>query len=183
MRDASHLGAHRSRANSARCSVLDIALDARHDQGIGRGQGGYKPFDARGEVRIEVNEAQGEPVDTVVSDHSMLALGQGGGPSDNRNAAIMSQFHDQQLNTLNNESLVSFYETVVANVAQSTASETTIAEGLDGYKQSLLSQRQQFSGVSLDEEAVQLLEFQHAFQAAARLISTADELFTILLNI
>ena len=121
--------------------------------------------------------------DTVVSDHSMLALGQGGGPSDNRNAAIMSQFHDQQLNTLNNESLVSFYETVVANVAQSTASETTIAEGLDGYKQSLLSQRQQFSGVSLDEEAVQLLEFQHAFQAAARLISTADELFTILLNI
>ncbi|MEO1995262.1 MAG: flagellar basal body rod C-terminal domain-containing protein [Planctomycetaceae bacterium] len=120
--------------------------------------------------------------DAVASDHNVLALGQGGGASDNRNAEIMSHFHDQQLTSLNNETLVSFYESVVANVAQSTASETTISEGLDGYKQSLLSQRQQFSGVSLDEEAIQLLEFQHAFQAAARLISTADELFTVLLN-
>jgi len=121
--------------------------------------------------------------DNLANDHTLLALGQGGGPSDNSNAVVMSRFHDQQLTSLENETLVSFYETVVANVAQTTASETTVSEGLDGYKQSLLSQRQQYSGVSLDEEAVQLLEFQHAFQAAARLISTADELFTVLLNI
>ena len=69
MRDAPHGRAYRPKANSARCSVLDIALDARHDQGIGRGQGGNKPFDARGEVRIEIDETQGKPVDTVVSDH------------------------------------------------------------------------------------------------------------------
>ena len=121
--------------------------------------------------------------DNLANDHTLLALGQGGGPSDNSNAVVMSRFHAQQLTSLENETLVSFYETVVANVAQTTASETTVSEGLDGYKQSLLSQRQQYSGVSLDEEAVQLLEFQHAFQAAARLISTADELFTVLLNI
>lgn len=133
-------------------------------------------FSGSDSTDVAVNEA-------VASDHTLLALGQGGGPSDNSNAALMSRFHDQQLTSLKNETLVSFYETVVSNVAQTTASETTISEGLDGYKQSLLTQRQQFSGVSLDEEAVQLLEFQHAFQAAARLISTADELFTVLLNI
>jgi flagellar hook-associated protein 1 FlgK len=45
-----------------------------------------------------------------------------------------------------------------------------------------MNQRSQFSGVSLDEEAIKILEFQHAFQAAARLISTIDELFTTLVT-
>jgi flagellar hook-associated protein 1 FlgK len=41
--------------------------------------------------------------------------------------------------------------------------------------------RDQVSGVNLDEEAADLLRFQQAYQAAAQIISTADEMFQTLL--
>ena len=55
-----------------------------------------------------------------------------------------------------------------------------LATGAGGYQQSLLSQREQTSGVSLDEEAIQILQFQHAYQASAKFISTIDQLLTVL---
>ena len=48
---------------------------------------------------------------------------------------------------------------------------------------SLSSQRAQYTGVSLDEEAINVMQLQRAYQATARMITTADELFNILLNI
>jgi flagellar hook-associated protein 1 FlgK len=46
-----------------------------------------------------------------------------------------------------------------------------------------LQQRvQQTSGVSLDEEATDMIRFQHAYQAAARVITTMDEMLSTLIN-
>ena len=42
--------------------------------------------------------------------------------------------------------------------------------------------RESASGVNLDEEAASLVRFQQAYQAAARVISTANTLFTTLLD-
>jgi flagellar hook-associated protein 1 FlgK len=38
------------------------------------------------------------------------------------------------------------------------------------------------AGVNLDEEAANLVRFQQAYQAAARIISVADEIFQTLIN-
>ena len=46
---------------------------------------------------------------------------------------------------------------------------------LDNYRESI-------SGVSLDEEMVNLIKFQHAYNAAAKLIATTDELLGSLIN-
>ena len=56
-------------------------------------------------------------------------------------------------------------ETQAAIIAQSTA------------------QREQTSGVSLDEEAINLLQFQKAFEAAARFIQVADEMTQTILSL
>ena len=42
--------------------------------------------------------------------------------------------------------------------------------------------RDQVSGVSLDEEAARLMQYQQAYQAAARLIATAQTLFDTVLD-
>jgi flagellar hook-associated protein 1 FlgK len=47
--------------------------------------------------------------------------------------------------------------------------------------QQLENQRQQLSGVNIDEEAVNMIEFQHSFQASARFISVIDELLNSLM--
>jgi flagellar hook-associated protein 1 FlgK len=54
--------------------------------------------------------------------------------------------------------------------------QSTMVQNLDNY-------RQQVSGVSLDEEMINLVKFQHAYNAAARLITTADEMLESLLAI
>ena len=41
----------------------------------------------------------------------------------------------------------------------------------------------EFSGVSLDDEAAHLLKFQQAYQASARLLQTARELFQSLMEV
>jgi len=46
----------------------------------------------------------------------------------------------------------------------------------------LQTQREALSGVSLDEEAINLMRQQRAFQAAARLVSAIDEMMRTVLQ-
>lgn len=119
----------------------------------------------------------------IKQNHNLLATGQGGGPSDNRNALELATILERPLESIGNTSIDDFYRTIVAGVAQGTASEKARAAGLNEYRLSLESQRAQFSGVSLDEEAVRMIEFQQAYAASARVIRTVDELFDILVNL
>ncbi|WP_417387268.1 flagellar hook-associated protein FlgK [Gimesia sp.] len=123
-------------------------------------------------------------INSVVSQNQQfLATGQGGGPSDGSNAVLLASFSENPIDSLGGISLDDYYEKIVSNLAQSSASEGALAEGAQTFRDSLLSQREQFSGVSIDEETINVLTYQRAFQSAARLVSTIDELFTILLNI
>ena len=45
------------------------------------------------------------------------------------------------------------------------------------------AQRESFSGVSLDEEAANLIKYQQAYQATAQIISTVQEMFQTLLSV
>ena len=47
---------------------------------------------------------------------------------------------------------------------------------------SVESQRQSTSGVSMDEEMTNMIKFQRAYQAAARAMSTMDEMLDITIN-
>lgn len=53
-------------------------------------------------------------------------------------------------------------------------------------QQTLLTQAEEqweeLSGVNLDEEAANMMEYQQAYQAAAQVITTADEVFQEILN-
>jgi flagellar hook-associated protein 1 len=119
----------------------------------------------------------------IKQNQQFLATGQGGGPSDGSNAMLMAAFAENPIEVMGNISLDDFYEKVISNVTQSSASEEALSEGALAFRESLLGQREQFSGVSIDEETINVLKFQRAYQAAARIVSTIDELFTILINI
>jgi flagellar hook-associated protein 1 FlgK len=45
------------------------------------------------------------------------------------------------------------------------------------------AQRESVSGVSLDEEAINLLQYQRAFEAAARFLNVADEMTRTILEL
>ncbi|WP_029898427.1 flagellar hook-associated protein FlgK [Desulfohalovibrio reitneri] len=82
-----------------------------------------------------------------------------------------------------NESMGSFYNSLVAEVG----ADTDNAEFNFTYQKALsddLDQRQQeVSGVNLDQEMSELIKFQHSYTAAAKLITTADQMLQTLLGL
>jgi len=120
---------------------------------------------------------------SLIDDPKLLAAGQGGGAGDNRNAIELATFMENEVDSLGGQSLDQFYSLVTAQIADSSSAEQALADGFTSFRDSLLGQRQQISGVSIDEEAIRIMQFQQGYTAAARVISTIDELFTTLLNI
>ena len=121
--------------------------------------------------------------EVVASNRDLFAAGQGGGPADNRNAIELAQILDRPVTSLSGDSISDTYDSAITGIAQGAASDQATAQGLQTFRDSLLAQREQFSGVSLDEEAVRLIEFQQAFAASARVIRTVDELFQLLIGL
>jgi flagellar hook-associated protein 1 FlgK len=119
----------------------------------------------------------------ILQDARYLATGQGGGPADNRNAQALATFLDNAVDNLGGLTLEDFHTQLIGTLAQSAAAEEALAGGFEGFRDSLQTQREQRSGVSLDEEAILVMQLQRNYQAAARIVSTIDQLLNTLLNI
>jgi flagellar hook-associated protein 1 FlgK len=97
--------------------------------------------------------------------------------SDNTNMRAWAQLDDARVlgggaNSLN--------DAIVAQTTRigSAARETSFSlDSQNAIDQALVQQRESLSGVNLDEEAADLLRFQQAYQAAAQVISIADNIF------
>ena len=79
-------------------------------------------------------------------------------------------------------SLQEVYDTMVSEVGLQTR-QVKINRDVQKTMLSIIStQRESVSGVNLDEEAANLLKYQQAYQASARVVSVAKELFQTLIN-
>lgn len=106
----------------------------------------------------------------------------GAGSSDNGNALLLAGLDD--LRSLDGGSLslngaISGLTTTVGSAARQ-AGHAVEAQGV--LHRQAQAARHSVSGVNLDEEAANLLRLQQAYQAAAQIIATADNLFQTLLG-
>jgi flagellar hook-associated protein 1 FlgK len=126
---------------------------------------------------------------TMSSGSAVAAAGAGNpGPGNNAIAAAMTALRTTAVSLTDSTGTTSttfgdFYSeavgTVATNVKEATDEATvqkTLASNSD-------SRRQSVSGVSTDEELVSIIEHQHAYQAAARLVSVVDEMMQTLVEL
>jgi flagellar hook-associated protein 1 FlgK len=118
---------------------------------------------------------------TVSSQTSLLAAGSNGEPGDNTAALAISNLESASLPGLGGESLESSYQNLVNDVGNSAATATTNATAAKNVQDALSAQQQGVSGVSLNEEAVNLIQQQQAFQAAAQVVTTVNQMFASML--
>ncbi len=85
--------------------------------------------------------------------------------------------------TTNDQSISEFYSTLVSRVGADTRTAQTNSEYNTALAEDLSNQQQAVSGVNLDEEMANLIKFQHAYTAAAKLITTADQMLETLLGL
>ncbi len=74
-----------------------------------------------------------------------------------------------------------YYNSLVGRVGSDVQAANFSHDNQKTMVSRLENHRQEVAGVSLDEEMVNLVQFQHAYKAAAKLITTADEMLTSLM--
>ncbi len=85
--------------------------------------------------------------------------------------------------TSGQQSIVESYSTLVSRVGADTRTAQTNSEYNEALATDLSNQQQAVSGVNLDEEMANLIKYQHAYTAAAKLITTADQMLETLLGL
>jgi flagellar hook-associated protein 1 FlgK len=84
----------------------------------------------------------------------------------NDNTATFDDYYNSLVSDIGNE---------MQKAAINFDHQSTIITQLNNHRESI-------SGVSLDEEMINLVKFQHAYEAATKLISTLDELLNTVIN-
>ncbi len=112
---------------------------------------------------------------------NLLAAGTGHVPGSNDTALALADLQNTPLSELSDRSLRKFWQDSVNSLAVKSSAANLAAESSALVRESLSAQIQAVSGVSLDEEAINLLMFQRQFQAAARFIAVIDETIQTLL--
>ncbi len=75
-----------------------------------------------------------------------------------------------------------FYGSMISRLGVDAQQAEMMAKNQNALVEHLSRQRDSLSGVSLDEEATRLIEYQRAYEAAARIISAVDEMLDKLIN-
>jgi flagellar hook-associated protein 1 FlgK len=114
---------------------------------------------------------------------SLLAVAREHVAGDNRNALAIAGLRDQRLAALDDRSLTEQWGRHVEELAAGQAHADSSFRAAEVVHSSLQAQQQSVSGVNVDEEAINLLAFQRAYQGSARFLSVVDELYQTLLNL
>lgn len=110
-------------------------------------------------------------------------IGADGQFTENAAALDMAKLQDQTFDALGGLGINAFWTNVAGNAGAQTDAALNNAQAAAVVRESIEAQRAALSGVSLDEEAVNLITFQQSFQGAARFIAVVDQLQQELLGI
>ena len=118
----------------------------------------------------------------ILINHSMLATTRSGEQLDSRNAEAMANLRDMQILDHGSQTLEEYLGETIGLVGAEVQDLASQQETLDVLAQNLEAERANVSGVDPNEEAVKMLQFQRAFQAIARYITTVDEMLDTITN-
>jgi len=116
----------------------------------------------------------------AITDPSLVAASSDGAAGSNGNIANLAAVQTQKL--ASGETPLDAYAGIVFSVGNATAQAQAASQASTLGLQQVTDQISSVSGVSLDEETTNLIRFQHAFEAAARVITTVDQLTQTVLN-
>lgn len=104
-------------------------------------------------------------------------------PGDNATANVIQQLQFRPLMENGMYSFDDFYNTKVGEVGIMAQRANSAVESQKNSLDQLKNVRESISGVSLDEEATKMIEYQKSYEASARMIKVADEMFDTILNL
>jgi flagellar hook-associated protein 1 FlgK len=117
----------------------------------------------------------------AITDPSLLAASSDGTVGSNGNLAVLAAVANQTV--VNGNTPIDFYSNLVFQVGNTTSNTSADVDASTQILQQLQDQRGSVSGVSLDEEASNIVQYQTAYQASARVVSTIDAMLADAVNL
>jgi flagellar hook-associated protein 1 FlgK len=116
----------------------------------------------------------------VTDPNLVAAAGAGEGSSGNTNATLLAGLGTA--NIVGSSTADEFLATALAQIGEAASNASTDSTLQSTTLSQLTTQRNALSGVSLDQEAANLTQYQRSYQAASQLFSIIDTLFASALN-
>ncbi|MGE4232178.1 MAG: flagellar hook-associated protein FlgK [Bacteriovoracia bacterium] len=104
-------------------------------------------------------------------------------PGDNRLVQMIAGLQHQRTMSDGSTTFDDHYNATVATLATETQKNRHVLEHQSSILNQLEKFRESISGVSLDEETTNLIQYQHAFDASAKVIKVADEILDTVLSL
>ncbi len=121
----------------------------------------------------------------AITDQQKIAAASSGTtiPGDNSNALLITQLSENAITNLGGATFSSYYGGLVSTIGSLSKAASDSLTFDNNLLSELNNKRESISGVSLDEEATNLIKFQRSFEAGAKMIQVTDELLQTLLNL
>ena len=132
-------------------------------------------FDENGDLQEEPNDNTVFEIDNLRREEAFAG--------DGSNALALAGVKDTNLDFAGNTTNIqSYYQAVIGEMAVQTSEAGRLAENTDVLRESVNERRLSVSSVSLDEEMTMMIQFQHAYNAAARSLTAVDEMLDRIIN-
>ncbi|MDI6894286.1 MAG: flagellar hook-associated protein FlgK [Bacillota bacterium] len=116
----------------------------------------------------------------IRQDVRKIAASRYGAPGDGENALRIAGLQREKV--VDQGTIDDFFRSVIGAVGVMSREAVRLSENQGVLLQQIDHQRQSVMGVSLDEEVTNLVRYQHAYAAAARVITTLDEMLRTLIE-
>ena len=104
-------------------------------------------------------------------------------PGDNRVAIAISKLQHERISGEGSVTLEEKYLQTIGNIGLETGKARLDAEQASGILAQANSLRERLTGVSIDEETANMIRFQQAYQASAKIMQAADDMFKTVLEL
>ncbi len=126
---------------------------------------------------IQLNAAISNDLDLIAASSTSTGI-----PGDNSQAIEIANLQHALTMNSNSSTFENYYNSLVSTVGGTLQNADAYYTHQSSMVVQLENRRESISGVSLDEEMINLVKFQTAYNAAAKLITTDDELLQTVLN-
>lgn len=104
-------------------------------------------------------------------------------PGNNSNALLIAQLADASIAALGGSTFMQNYTGLVADAGSASSAASDSRSFDSSMLEAIRFKRESTSGVSLDEEAANMIRYQRSYEAGARMIRMADELMQTILQL
>jgi len=156
---------------------LITEINGVHAAGYGLdGSTGVEYFTGTGAADIAVNG------DIVADPGKIAAAAISDAPGNGANALAIAGLQNSSITGLGGTSFGGYYKNMIARLGVETQESARMVDNQQALVDQLSNRKESISGVSMDEEMINIIQYQYAYMGSARVISTLDSMLDTLIN-